>query len=351
MSYALLDDGYPSHPKIVPLSDAAFRIHTSALCHVKRYRTGGFIARGTETALHPTCRGKKLRDALVELESGIGSPTGSPLWEIGENGWHIHDHERWFGESPEEAGAAREVLDQKRWAALSQNRAEAGRLGGLKSAEARRSKFGTAQPKQPPEANPKHPEANASEANPEAAPKQPEAGSQARASDPDPDPDRSDQDPSDPLVTGGNEPDPWGLAGDSGAAAPDAPEGKHIREVFEHWQTARTHPLAKLTRERAAKIRARLREGYSVEDLKAAIDGVEQSPHHRGENDEGRIWDDLELICRNGSKVEMFRELARGAGRVTPISRAPNRAPNRAQEAIDEQLAHVAELERQEALG
>lgn len=53
MSYALLDDGYPGHPKIVPLSDAAFRVHTTALCHVRRYRTGGFIAQGSEEKVRP----------------------------------------------------------------------------------------------------------------------------------------------------------------------------------------------------------------------------------------------------------------------------------------------------------
>lgn len=136
MGTALLDDGYPGHPKIVPLSDAAFRVHTTALCHVKRYRTGGFIAAGSEVSLHPRLTRKALASAIAELESGNGSPTAAPLWERLEDssGWLIHDYESWHGEGPGDAAEARIELDAKR-AELSRKRAEAGRRGGLRSAE------------------------------------------------------------------------------------------------------------------------------------------------------------------------------------------------------------------------
>lgn len=155
MGTALLDDGYPGHPKILPLSDAAFRVHTSALCHVKRYRTGGFIAAGSEVGLHPRASRKALAAAIAELESGKGSPTAAPLWERVEDGsgWLIHDYERWHGEGPEDAAEAREELDAKR-AELSRKRAEAGRRGGLRSAEQPRARgrFATEQePSKPPE--------------------------------------------------------------------------------------------------------------------------------------------------------------------------------------------------------
>lgn len=77
-------------------------------------------------------------------------------------------------------------------------------------------------------------------------------------------------------------------------------------QVFEHWQRVMAHPTAKFTKERRAKVKARLSEGYTVEQLKAAVDGCRASPHHRGQNDAGAVYDDLELICRNGGKVESF---------------------------------------------
>lgn len=76
--------------------------------------------------------------------------------------------------------------------------------------------------------------------------------------------------------------------------------------IFAYWQAALNHPNAKMTTERQTAIRARLREGYSVQQLIQAIDGCKNSPHHQGENDRGIIYDDLTLICRNGSKVEQF---------------------------------------------
>lgn len=78
-----------------------------------------------------------------------------------------------------------------------------------------------------------------------------------------------------------------------------------IQEVFLYWQTALNHPKAVLTTERKRKIAGRLRD-YSVEQVKQAIDGCKRSPYHQGENDTGAIYDDIELICRNGVKTEQF---------------------------------------------
>lgn len=79
-----------------------------------------------------------------------------------------------------------------------------------------------------------------------------------------------------------------------------------VREVFAYWQVQLNHPAAKLTPARHRAIETRLREGYTVADLKQAIDGCLASPFHQGKNDQGTVYDDIELICRNGQKVEMF---------------------------------------------
>lgn len=133
MSYVLLDDGFPDHPKLLALSDAAFRAHVRAMCWAKRQRTGGKIPRG---ALAQLTLGK--RSVVKELER-------EKLWEVTPDGWAIHDWEAWYNEGPEVAEEVKRELDQKRIEA-SRARSEAARTAGRASAEARRSKLGSAQP-------------------------------------------------------------------------------------------------------------------------------------------------------------------------------------------------------------
>jgi hypothetical protein len=55
-----------------------------------------------------------------------------------------------------------------------------------------------------------------------------------------------------------------------------------------------------------------MREGYTVEQLKLAVDGCARTPHNMGENDQRQRYDDLELICRDGAHVERFMRNATG---------------------------------------
>jgi hypothetical protein len=66
------------------------------------------------------------------------------------------------------------------------------------------------------------------------------------------------------------------------------------------------HPRAKLDSTRRSKIAARLKDGYTVAELKAAVDGCAQSVWHMGENPSNKKFDDISLICRDASKVESF---------------------------------------------
>jgi uncharacterized phage protein (TIGR02220 family) len=81
------------------------------------------------------------------------------------------------------------------------------------------------------------------------------------------------------------------------------------REIFLHWQRVLDKPKAKLTPERRSRVRARLRDGYTVADIKKAIDAVAASDWHRGSNDRDREYTDLVLICQNGSKLETYIEM------------------------------------------
>jgi hypothetical protein len=80
-----------------------------------------------------------------------------------------------------------------------------------------------------------------------------------------------------------------------------------ILNIFGHWcSRMKKANNTKLTKDRKAKIKARLKEGYTVDQIKQAIDGCARSPYHMGQNDQGTVYDDLTLICRNGSKIEWF---------------------------------------------
>ncbi len=74
-----------------------------------------------------------------------------------------------------------------------------------------------------------------------------------------------------------------------------------VEDIYAHWKIARSKPRARLTENRRVKIRARLREGFSVDDLIRAIDGVAFDPWP------GRAQhDDLTVILRNPEQVERF---------------------------------------------
>lgn len=77
-----------------------------------------------------------------------------------------------------------------------------------------------------------------------------------------------------------------------------------VFEIFNYWVSVMGKTTqTKFTAERKKKVEARL-ANYTVNDIKEAIDGCKRSPHHQGAN--GTVYDDLELICRNDTKLEMF---------------------------------------------
>lgn len=85
-----------------------------------------------------------------------------------------------------------------------------------------------------------------------------------------------------------------------------------VESVFAAWlvSTKRTGRTV-LDSKRRATISAALRT-HPLEDVLDAVRGWENSPHHRGENAERKVWNDLGLLLRNAEKIEQFRDLARG---------------------------------------
>ncbi len=89
---------------------------------------------------------------------------------------------------------------------------------------------------------------------------------------------------------------------------------KEVQEIVEHYQVR--HKRSRPGKKEKAKIRDRLGEGYTVEDLKSAIDGCHASPFHQGKNDGNQKYESIELIFRDSSKVAYFIEMR---GRSPPV--------------------------------
>lgn len=84
----------------------------------------------------------------------------------------------------------------------------------------------------------------------------------------------------------------------------------YIVELFTFWQETLGHSKAKLDTARKTKIEKALKLGYSVEDLKLAIQGCKLSKWHMGDNPDRRIYDGIGVIFKNAEKIENFIQLA-----------------------------------------
>jgi len=81
-------------------------------------------------------------------------------------------------------------------------------------------------------------------------------------------------------------------------------------QVFDYWKQKLNHPNSQLDNKRVKAISGRLKDGYTVGQLCQAIDGCKNSRWHQGENDRKTVYDDIELICRDGPNVDRFIGLA-----------------------------------------
>jgi len=95
------------------------------------------------------------------------------------------------------------------------------------------------------------------------------------------------------------------------SAPPQSTEVDRAMEVFDHWVfVMKKTGSTKLTADRKKLITARLKEGYSVNDIKQAINGCSVTPHNMGINDRNTRYNGLEIICKNGANLERFIENA-----------------------------------------
>jgi hypothetical protein len=78
VGWAKLDDAFPTNPKVVGLSDRAFRAYILALCYAAQHMTDGFVPVAWSALVIP-------RKTRQELEA-------AGLWEPVQAGWQIHDY-------------------------------------------------------------------------------------------------------------------------------------------------------------------------------------------------------------------------------------------------------------------
>lgn len=88
-----------------------------------------------------------------------------------------------------------------------------------------------------------------------------------------------------------------------------------IESVCTHYQ--QYHPQARPNAKDRKRIKDRLTDGYTGDDLCTAIDGCHVSPHHCGYNETGTKYQSLELIMRDSKHVQQFIEIARDPPRTT----------------------------------
>ncbi len=109
MTYVPIDTHFPTNPKVLGLSDSAFRVYVEAACYAKEHLTDGLITHTAGKKMHR--RGKKVCDELVD----------SGLWREHPEGYEIHG---WLGRNKSRA----EVEEMARL------RAKSGHLGGKEKA-------------------------------------------------------------------------------------------------------------------------------------------------------------------------------------------------------------------------
>lgn len=106
-----------------------------------------------------------------------------------------------------------------------------------------------------------------------------------------------------------------------------------VETVCEYWRTRSYHlGRVQVTKDRIARVKARLAEGYSAQDLRDAIDGAELDDWLMGRNPKtsGKTYRGLETILRDAGQLERLRELWREKGwpeRDRPRPSAPPKRP------------------------
>lgn len=117
MSWLRIEGRMPQHHKVAPLSDAAFRLHLTAMAWCVESKTDGAVPSVIPQTLTRAPLGKKLVAVLKEL-------TDLGVWIPKPGGYQIHNFLQWN-------------LSAADISARSEAKSRAGSVGGLRSAQAK----------------------------------------------------------------------------------------------------------------------------------------------------------------------------------------------------------------------
>ena len=95
-----------------------------------------------------------------------------------------------------------------------------------------------------------------------------------------------------------------------------------IRLVFDAWIVSTERTTATLLDAKRRRIIVNALKVFPVADLVDAVDGWRFSSHHRGENEQATVYNDLALLLRDAAHVEKFRDLTRGAVHLNGVGPA-----------------------------
>jgi len=84
MPYLNMDDNFPDHPKIDPLSDGAYRLHTAGMFYAAKHLTDGLVPTDRVPRLTRTYKPVFLAELLK-----------AGLWKETRKGYEIHDYLDW----------------------------------------------------------------------------------------------------------------------------------------------------------------------------------------------------------------------------------------------------------------
>lgn len=105
---------------------------------------------------------------------------------------------------------------------------------------------------------------------------------------------------------------------------------EEVISIFEFWKNTMNHSRSKLDDNRKKIINKALDIGYTSEDCENAILGCKANQWNMGDNENGQVYDSLDLILRNAEKIDKFI-----ANYENPPLKKLKAVPNRAQQIED----------------
>ena len=253
MTWVRLDDQYHNHPKVLGLSDAAYRLHTGAICYCAEFLTDGLLPAGWIREKRP--------DLVAECVS-------ARVWDRHEDGsYWVHDYLDYNPSGAQVRSAREQERDRKAAWRAGTTRDQSGQYASV-----------------PPSVPPGQPTGLPPSVLPLPSPS------------PSPSPCLSL--PSEDLSeTSGS-----GPASDVDSGVPE----EEIQLVYRHYLDAMgfSERQYRLTPKRRKKLRTRLTE-FTPSKLITAIDRCRASPFHMGQN--GTHYNDLcDNILRSEEHVEKW---------------------------------------------